>query len=71
MKPPLLPAETLRRVLRVAKMNGSSVLVISGLFALVSAAGHDLTGLDSRAIAGETVIAHVGTPEPPRQFRLS
>ena len=30
-----------------------------------------VVGLDSRTIAGETVIAHVGTPEPPRQFRLS
>jgi phosphatidylserine decarboxylase len=28
-------------------------------------------GLDSRAIAGETVLAHVGGLEPPRQFRLS
>src|SRR5271154_387097 len=28
-----------------------------------------VVGLDSRAIAGETVIAHVGTTEPPRQFR--
>jgi len=30
-----------------------------------------VVGLDSRAIAGETVIAIVGTQEPPRQFRLS
>lgn len=30
-----------------------------------------VVGLGSRAIAGETVIAHVGTQEPPRQFRLS
>ena len=30
-----------------------------------------VVGHGSRAIAGETVIAHVGTQEPPRQFRLS
>ena len=30
-----------------------------------------VVGLDSRAIAGETVIAQVGTPEPAPQFRVS
>ena len=30
-----------------------------------------VVGLDTRTIAGETVIAQVGTSEPPRQFRLS
>jgi len=29
-----------------------------------------VVGLGSRTIAGETVIAQVGTSEPPRQFRL-
>jgi hypothetical protein len=44
MKPPLLPAETLRRVLRVARIDGMSVLVVAGGFALVSAAFRDVPG---------------------------
>lgn len=40
-QPPLLPAETLRRVIRVARTNGTSVLVIASLVALASAAGQD------------------------------
>jgi phosphatidylserine decarboxylase len=30
-----------------------------------------IIGLDSRTIAGETVIAHVGTQEPERRYRPS
>jgi hypothetical protein len=42
--PPLLPEETLRRVLRVARLDGMSVLVIAGLFALISALFRDGLG---------------------------
>jgi hypothetical protein len=42
--PPLLPEETLYRVLRLARFNGMSVLVIAGFFSLVSAAGKDMPG---------------------------
>ncbi len=37
-QPPLLPAETLRRVLRVAQANGTSVLLVAGIVALLAAA---------------------------------
>lgn len=37
--PPLLPAETLARVLRLAKLDGTSVLVLGAVFALMAAAG--------------------------------
>lgn len=40
-QPPLLPAESLRRVLRVARTNGTSVLLIAGFVALASAASQD------------------------------
>ena len=30
-----------------------------------------LAGMDSRCVAGETVIAQVGVDEPPRQYRKS
>ncbi len=39
--PPLLPEETLRRVLRVANMEGMSVLAVAGFLTLVSAAAGD------------------------------
>ncbi len=42
--PPLLPEETLLRVLRIATFDGWSVLGIAGLLALVSAAGGDFWG---------------------------
>ena len=45
-KPPLLPAETLRRVVRTAKFDGTGILVISGAFALASASVHDVTGAE-------------------------
>ena len=39
--PPLLPEVTLARVLRLAKFDGTSVLVLGGMFALMAAAsGH-------------------------------
>ena len=42
--PPLLPEETLQRVLRVANFNGLSVLAISGMFALAAASVGDYVG---------------------------
>ena len=42
--PPLLPFETLRRVLRTARFDGTIVLVLSGAFALIAAIAHDVTG---------------------------
>jgi hypothetical protein len=40
-QPPLLPEETLARVLRLARFDGMSVLVLSGMFALIAAAAGD------------------------------
>ena len=42
--PPLLPDEVLRRVLRMAHLDGTGLLVVAGAFALVSAWYHDTTG---------------------------
>ena len=42
--PPLLPAEILRRVLRVAQSGGTVVLAVSGLLAVFSAASGDYLG---------------------------
>jgi hypothetical protein len=42
--PPLLPEETLHRVLRVANFNGMSVLALSGMLALAVAAVGDYRG---------------------------
>lgn len=44
MQPPKLPSEVLRRVLRVARFDGVSVLSLAGFFALVSAASGDVSG---------------------------
>jgi hypothetical protein len=44
MKPPILPAETLRRVTRIARFDGLSVLIVAGGFALLSAASRDVSG---------------------------
>jgi hypothetical protein len=44
MKPPLLPSEILRRVMRLARFDGMSLLVVSGAFALLSAASRDVSG---------------------------
>jgi hypothetical protein len=40
--PPLLPAETLARVLRLARFDGTGALVLGGVFALVAAAGREV-----------------------------
>ena len=42
--PPLLPSETLSRVVRTARMNGTVTLAIAGTFALISASDHDFSG---------------------------
>lgn len=42
--PPLLPEEALARVLRLARFDGLGVLVVSGLFAVLSALVGDRTG---------------------------
>jgi hypothetical protein len=47
-KPPPLPIEILMRVIRLASTDGRLVLWLSGCFALLSGAGHDIVG----AIAG-------------------
>jgi hypothetical protein len=53
MKPPLLPSEILRRVVRVARFDGMSILGVAGLFALISAASRDVSG----AVIGLLVAA--------------
>lgn len=57
-QPPLLPEEVLYRVLRVARLDGRSVLFIAGLFALFAAAAGDYAG----AIIG-LLIAGAGAIE--------
>ncbi|MSU25309.1 MAG: hypothetical protein EXS32_16005 [Opitutus sp.] len=42
--PPLLPDETLRRVLRLARLDGLSVLAVAGLFAVLTALAGDVVG---------------------------
>ena len=42
--PPLFPAEVLQRVLRLARFDGLSVLVVAGIFALISARLGDYLG---------------------------
>lgn len=44
MKPPLLPAEVLRRVERISRMHGMTVLGLAGTVALLSAGARDVTG---------------------------
>jgi len=44
MKPPLQPTEVLRRVTRVARFDGMSILGVAGAFALISAASRDVSG---------------------------
>lgn len=56
--PPLLPEETLHRVLRVARLDGISVLVIAGVFALISALASDAVG----AVVG-LLVAGAGAVE--------
>jgi len=42
--PPLLPEETLYRVIRFARFNGISELVVAGVFGLICAASKDVPG---------------------------
>jgi len=42
--PPLLPKETLYRVIRFARFNGISELVVAGVFGLICAASKDIPG---------------------------
>ncbi len=56
--PPLLPEETLIRVLRVARLDGTSVLVVAGVFALISALAGDKVG----AVVG-LLVAGAGAVE--------
>lgn len=57
-QPPLLPEETLNRVLRMSRMNGLSVVVAAAVFALLSAVRRDFQG----AIIG-LVVAGAGAME--------
>lgn len=41
-QPPLLPEETLARVLRLAHLDGMGVLVLGGVFALMAAGTHEV-----------------------------
>lgn len=50
MKPPPLPEETLRRVLRVANLNGKSVVIIAALGAVLSLLFGDFVGTAVGAI---------------------
>jgi hypothetical protein len=43
-RPPLLPTEALRRVLRTSRVDGTSMMLIAGVLALAAAASHDLAG---------------------------
>jgi hypothetical protein len=53
MQPPLLPVVTLTRLLRLAKLDGTGVLALSGAFALASAAmGDRLSAVIGLLIAG-------------------
>ena len=56
--PPPLPEETLRRVHRVARFDGMSVVAVAGIFALLSAARHDVSG----AVVG-VIVAGAGAVE--------
>jgi hypothetical protein len=44
-KPPLLPAEIFRRLLRIARVDGATMLFVAGALALISAFFHDRTGM--------------------------
>lgn len=61
-QPPLLPVEMLRRVIRVARTNGTCVMVISSLVALTAAAGQDrLDTFIGLAVAGTGALELHGT----------
>jgi len=61
--PPLLPDEALERVLRMARLNGTWVLVVGSFFALLGAAAGDVIGaLAWLLVSGTGAIAlHGGT----------
>jgi hypothetical protein len=44
MKPPLLNEEILRRVVRLSRLDGISVLAVASVCAVLSASSHDLVG---------------------------
>jgi hypothetical protein len=50
MQPPKLVSEVLRSVLRVARFDGLSVLILAGFFALVSASSGDVSGAAFRLL---------------------
>jgi hypothetical protein len=55
--PPFLPEETLRRVLRVARLDGLSVAFVAGVFALISAlAGDGIGAITGLLVAGAGAI---------------
>jgi hypothetical protein len=57
MRPPFLPAEALRRVLRVSRFDGMTVLTVAGAFAFFSALDHDELGtLIGLAVAGAGAV---------------
>jgi hypothetical protein len=57
MRPPLLPAFALRRVMHIARLDGLGVLTIAGIFALASALLHDQPGtIIGLAVAGAGAI---------------
>lgn len=62
MQPPLLPEETLARVYRLARFDGTGVLLLSGLFALLSASTGDYIGTAAGlAVAAAGAIELHGT----------
>lgn len=62
-QPPLLPEETLARVLRLARLDGISVLAVATLFALMAALSGDFVGaVIGLLVAGAGAIElHGGT----------
>ena len=62
-QPPLLPEETLARVLRLARLDGISVLAVATLFALMAAVNGDFVGaVIGLLVAGAGAIEmHGGT----------
>jgi hypothetical protein len=66
-QPPLLPSEALKRVMRIARLDGVSVLAVAGAFALASAVLHDekgtgigllLAGAGAVELHGVTLLRH-------------
>lgn len=66
-KPPLLPSETLERVLGHARLNGAWVLIVGSTFGLIGAAGGEVlgalawllvAGTGAMALHGVTLLNH-------------